>query len=103
MGISREYIREISPLCEETNIDLYNIYNSTEVFITATPFCMLPVVSVNGVSIGDGKPGQDYQQVLKIWSDNVGIDIKGQIQKWNAEESDSKQGTSTYSFKDNGK
>ena len=78
------------------DITLYDIYTADEAFFTATPFCMLPVTSLNGVPIGDGKPGPVYNKLLQKWSDNVGVDIKGQIQAWDKGKQD---GPSPYQFK----
>jgi branched-chain amino acid aminotransferase len=83
-GISREYIYEIYDFVEE-NIEPYDVYDADEAFITGTPFCMLPVTSLNGIQIGDGKPGMMYGALLDMWSNSVGVDIKKQIQGWDNE------------------
>jgi len=83
-GISREYIYEIYDFVEE-NIEIYDVYDADEAFITGTPFCMLPVTSLNGIQIGDGKPGIMYGALLDMWSKNVGVDIQKQIQDWDNE------------------
>jgi branched-chain amino acid aminotransferase len=95
-GISAKYIYELFG-SEYVDITPYDIMNSDEAFVTATPFCMIPVTSLNGVKIGDGKPGELYNKLLTGWGNKVGIDIKAQIQKW---DEDSKQvvGISPYSF-----
>jgi len=67
-----------------------------EAFFTATPFCMLPVVSINGTPISDGRVGPKYKHLLQRWSENVGVDIKGQIQAW---DKGAKEGPSAYKFK----
>lgn len=74
----------------------YDIHNSSEAFFTATPFCMLPVTSLNGVPIGDGKPGERYKWLLHQWGANVGVDIKSQIQAW---DNGRAAGPSPYQFK----
>jgi len=55
-----------------------------ELWLTGTPFCMLPVVSLDGKPIGDGKPGPMYRQTLQKWNELVGLDIAQQIQAWDA-------------------
>ena len=94
-GISRNYIIEYQEVDIE-NIELYEVLNADEAFFTATPFCMLPVVSLNGQDIGDGVPGPVYKRILSWWSDCVGVDIKGQIQAW---DDGAKEGPSAYKFK----
>lgn len=100
-GISRDYVMKI--LCPqlgiqvvEKNLEPYDFYTAEECFITATPFCILPVTSFQYQELGDGKPGPIYNKLLSCWSNNVGVDIKTQIQSW---QSDSNLGVTPYSFK----
>jgi len=55
-GISRDYIFELAKQlklkCIEKNIELYDVYNADEAFMTGTPFCILPVTSLNKVILG---------------------------------------------------
>ena len=96
-GISRAFIfSDFNILTLGDDITLYDIYNAKEAFFTATPFCMLPVTSINGVKIGDGKVGEKYNYFLNEWSKMVGVDIKGQIQAW---DKGAKKGPSAYKFK----
>jgi branched-chain amino acid aminotransferase len=105
-GVSRAYVME--ELCSqlgipviEKNIDPYDVYTADEAFMTGTPFCMLPVLSLNGNSIGDGKVGEVFTKILGRWSDNTGIDIAKQIKKWDAERGQSEGGSAPtpYRFK----
>jgi hypothetical protein len=88
-GISRAYIfdlsRQLGLPCLERNIEPYDVITADEAFMTGTPFCMLPVTSLNGVVIGAGKMGEVTRRLLDAWSANVGVDIAGQIKKWDAE------------------
>lgn len=88
-GISRDYVLE--DLCEQLNlekeekdIEPYDVYSADEAFMTGTPFCMLPVTSLNNIKIGKGKRGKIFNILLSTWSKNVGIDIEKQIKKWNS-------------------
>lgn len=92
-GISRDYVMQ--ELCTqlgipvvEKNIEPYDVYTADEAFMTGTPFCMLPVTALNGNPIGDGKVGGVFTRILNQWSQNANVDIKGQIQKWDAERGD---------------
>ena len=104
-GISRQYVME--ELCPqlglnviEKNIEPYDVYTADEAFMTGTPFCMLPVVKLNGLDIGDGKVGEVYNLLLETWSSNVGVNIKSQIIGWNNKENSiSNNSPSPYSFK----
>jgi branched-chain amino acid aminotransferase len=101
-GISRQYIiDEVGPQLNmeviEKNIEPYDVYTADEAFMTGTPFCMLPVTSLNGVPIGTGDVGPRFNALLTIWSNNVGVNIAKQIQSWSKKSSNS--GPTPYQFK----
>lgn len=102
-GISREYIfelaKELGLQYIEKNIELYDVINSDEAFMTGTPFCMLPVTSINSIKIGNGKRGQITNRLLSQWSKNVGVDIELQIKNYDLEAKNEKQkGPTPYRF-----
>ena len=88
-GISRDYIFELAQQlgipCRESNIEPYDVYQAQEAFMTATPFCILPTVSLQGINIGNGKMGEITTALLNQWSNNVGIDIRQQIEDYGKE------------------
>ena len=89
-GISRQYIiDELGPELDikviEKNIEPYDVYTADEAFMTGTPFCMLPVTSLNGINIGDGKVGEIFKKILNKWSLNVNVDIQKQIKSWKSD------------------
>lgn len=101
-GISRQYIiDEIGPQSNmkviEKNIEPYDVYTADEAFMTGTPFCMLPVTSLNGVPIGNGSVGSKFNLLLNKWSQNVGVNIADQIQTWASTAKSS--GPTPYQFK----
>ena len=55
-------IEEIAPRLNlevvEKNIEPFDVYEADECFLTSTPFCLLPAVTLNGLKIGDGCRGQ---------------------------------------------
>jgi branched-chain amino acid aminotransferase len=103
-GISRDYVME--ELCVqlgltviEKNIDLYDVYCADEAFMTGTPFCMLPVTSLNGSPIGNGKVGDIFNQLISAWSANTGVDIIKQIKTWTALNKTDINAPTPYRFK----
>ena len=104
-GISRAYVmKELGPQlgiqCIEKNIEPYDVITADEAFMTGTPFCLLPVTSLNGTSIGDGQVGKITNSLIETWSKNVGVDIVKQIKTWNQEmEAQSTDAPSPYAFK----
>jgi branched-chain amino acid aminotransferase len=86
-GISRDYI--INELCPqlsmpviEKNIEVYDVYTADEAFITGTPFSMLPVTALNGISIGKGAVGEGFNRLIAQWGANTDVDIVSQIKSW---------------------
>jgi len=103
-GISRDYVFEISNQlgleCIEKNIEPYDVYTADEAFMTGTPFCILPVTSLNNVRIGDGKMGEVVKSLLDQWSKNVSLDIVQQIKDYDREIKNLQSGSPTpYQFK----
>jgi len=102
-GISRAYIFELAEQlnlkCLEKNIEPYDVYTADEAFMTGTPFCMLPVTSLNGIKLGNGKMGKITDTLLNKWSTNVGVDIIEQIKSFNKSLEKHETGAPTpYSF-----
>lgn len=86
-GVSRAYImEELGPQLNirvvEKNIEAYDVHTADEAFMTGTPFCMLPVTSINGEHIGTGKVGPVFTKLIERWSANTKVDIVGQIRAW---------------------
>ena len=101
-GVSRQYIfelcEELGIVCREMNYGLYDVYTADEAFMTGTPFCLLPVSSLNDIAIGTDAMGSVTRRLLNRWSENVGIDIEKQIKMFN-NETEQVRGTSPYQFK----
>lgn len=89
VGISRNYVMELCEeldiKCIEKNLETYDAYTADECFMTATPFCLLPVCRFNGLKIGSGKLGPITQRIHDKWSENVGLDIFQQIRDYSGE------------------
>jgi branched-subunit amino acid aminotransferase/4-amino-4-deoxychorismate lyase len=82
-GVSRATVIELAsklgiPFVER-DIQVFSIINADEAFTASTPYCLMPVTKINGVSIADGKPGPIFRRLLDAWSKEVGVDIEKQI------------------------
>jgi len=84
----------------QKNIEPFDVYQADEVFLTSTPFCILPAVTLNKLKIGDGKPGKVTKKIIKAWSDLVGVDIIKQIKSWDLKKNN-KTSTTPYKFGNN--
>ena len=78
-GITRETTLEIAASlgisCLETRLQPYDLYTADELFITSTPYCIMPASRFNGLPVGDGQVGPLTRQLLEGWSELVGIDV----------------------------
>src|SRR5262245_1090483 len=82
-GISRATVIELAsqlgiPFVER-DIQVHSVMNADEAFTASTPYCLMPVTKINGVPIGDGRPGPLWRRLLGAWSNLVGLDIARQI------------------------
>ncbi len=78
-GISRKNIMELArhldiPVVME-DIQLYDIYNADEVFISVTSPCILPVSKIDSRPLNGIHPGPVASALLSAWSEKIGIDI----------------------------
>jgi len=82
-GISRQTVIELAGTLnmpvEERLLQVHDVINADEAFATTTPYCMCPVIKINGAQIGDGRPGPVYQRLVEAWSQLVGVDIVAQM------------------------
>ncbi len=88
-GTRRAYILDLAGRlgipAEERNIELYDAYHADEAFYTSTGFTMLPCTKINGLEIGDGRPGEMFQRLMDQFSEDVGVDIIAQAKAFAAE------------------
>jgi len=103
-GISRAYVmEELCPQLQlpivEKNIEPYDVYTADEAFMTGTPFCLLPVTSLDGLTIGTGKPGIATGMLLEQWGKNTGLNIAEQIKSWGKQNTTGQSNAATpYAF-----
>lgn len=84
-GISRQTVHELAAKLGidfvERDFQVFNVVNAEEAFTSSTPYGVLPVTRINGLSIGDGKPGPVFQKIISAWGDLVGLDIRQQMRR----------------------
>ncbi len=88
IGISRNYIfelaKELGYEVVEKNLETYDAFSCDEFFMTATPFCILPVFKFNNIEISK-EIGPITQALHDQWSKNVGLNIWNQIKSFSDE------------------
>jgi branched-subunit amino acid aminotransferase/4-amino-4-deoxychorismate lyase len=65
----------------ERDVQVFDALNADEAFTASTPYCLMPVTKINGVPIGDGRPGPVVKRLLAAWGEVVGLDVAAQIQE----------------------
>ena len=83
-GVSRQVVIELCGRLgihfQERDLQVHDALTADEVFVTTTPYCMAPVVRVNGIPVGAGQVrGPIFEQILDAWSKEVGLDIRAQV------------------------
>lgn len=82
-GISRQVVMEMCadlaiPFVER-DMQVHDVVNADEAFLSTTPYCLCPVAKINGIPIGAGKPGPMFKRLIERWSQIAGLDIVAQI------------------------
>lgn len=82
-GVSRAMVKQLAARLgigfSESDQTVDGVLQADEAMLSGTPYCLLPVTRINGTTIGDGRPGNNFQRLIAAWSDEVGIDIARQI------------------------
>ena len=85
-GISRQHVIDIAKKLSipvyEKNIEPYDVYEAEEVFFTSTPYSILPITTFNDRVVGNGLPGRITRFLTHTWGEGVGVDIIGQVKRW---------------------
>lgn len=63
----------------EKDIQVHSVMNADEAFLASTPFCLCPVTKINGVAVGEGRPGPLFRRLMDAWSAEVGLAIDQQV------------------------
>ncbi len=58
------------------------LLTAEEVLLTSTPWCLLPVRTINAQRIGAAFPGKVYRKLLKAFDHAAGLDIAAQAQRF---------------------
>jgi branched-subunit amino acid aminotransferase/4-amino-4-deoxychorismate lyase len=82
-GVSRQMVIELAAELGlgfiERDFQIDRALHADEALLTSTPYCLMPVATINGSPIGGGKPGPMFRKLIDAWSRKVGVDIERQI------------------------
>lgn len=82
LGILERLARHLAIPWSYESLTAPDVASSSEVMLTSTSPCVLPVVRFNGSPIGAGHPGPIFKQLLAAWSELVGVDILAQAERY---------------------
>lgn len=83
-GISLQTIRELVPTVSGETMQT-SLADMSELWLTGTPFFAMPVVTLDGEPIGNGKIGPVYRAMMEKANALVGLNIADQIIGWDEE------------------
>ena len=76
-GITLEDVRDLAPELGfefvETNVEPYDVMTADEAFFASTPFFVMPVTSIDGRPIGNGRPGPVVDRLIDAFAQQVGV------------------------------
>ena len=84
-GVSRQFIKDICFLrginIFERDLTFYDAINADEAFFTNTPYCIVPIRTIDGHEIGECV-GKTTEYLMNTWSKRVNCDFITQARKW---------------------
>ncbi len=85
-GISLAVLEELARGCQiatiEQDITAADVVNASEVLLTSTSPCVLPVSRFELQPLAGSQPGPIQRRLIAAWSELVGVDIPGQAQQF---------------------
>jgi branched-subunit amino acid aminotransferase/4-amino-4-deoxychorismate lyase len=82
LGVVRELAANLDMPFVMRPVTVDDLRTADEAMLTSTSVCLLPVIECDGLPIGTGKPSPRYCQLLKAWSESVGVDIAAQAREF---------------------
>jgi branched-subunit amino acid aminotransferase/4-amino-4-deoxychorismate lyase len=82
LGVVHELAGKLGVPFMRRRMTVEDLLQADEVMLASTSVCLLPVVSCDGHSIGEGVPGLTHRRLLLAWSDMVGLDIAEQARRF---------------------
>jgi branched-subunit amino acid aminotransferase/4-amino-4-deoxychorismate lyase len=85
-GISLAEVRQLAAGLGVDFLDrqlaLGDVAAAAEVFLSSTPFCLIPVTRLDGRPIAGGVPGPIFARLIAAWNRQAGLDIPAQARRF---------------------
>lgn len=82
-GITRELVLELACnhglQCQQTDITELQVKQADELWLSSSTKEILPIVQLDGRLVGDGKPGEHYHQIIKLYDEFKDKFRKGEV------------------------
>lgn len=78
VGVLKSLAAELDIGFRHRDMTPEDIRTADEMFLSSTSPCLLPVVAVDDLPVGDGEPGPIFRRLIGAWSRLVGVDIVDQ-------------------------
>ena len=75
MQTALELAESLGIAVDEDDYCTCDVYEADEAFVSSTRYCMLPVATINGLSIGDELPSPLTRKLLDAWQQMVGVEF----------------------------
>jgi branched-subunit amino acid aminotransferase/4-amino-4-deoxychorismate lyase len=66
----------------DRQLALGDVAAADEVFLSSTPFCLIPVTRLDGRPIAGGVPGPIFARLIAAWNRQAGLDIPAQARRF---------------------
>jgi branched-subunit amino acid aminotransferase/4-amino-4-deoxychorismate lyase len=80
VAVARELAGQLGIPFGERDLRPDDLKAATELLLTSTSPCAVPITRLDGQPIGDGRPGPIHARLLSAWSELVDVDIPAQAQ-----------------------
>ena len=78
-GVSMRTVLELADSLgievDEDDYSTHDVYTAEEAFVSSTRNCMLPVATINGLTLTEELPGPVTGRLLEAWGEMVGLDF----------------------------
>jgi len=82
MATVDELAHELRIATSHRNLRPDDVAAADEVWLTSSPFCLVPVTRFDGRPIGGGHPGPIGRKLLEAWGRRVGVDLVTQARRF---------------------